>query len=514
MTRPSLRRTPMRRRALLGLALLTAGPGLGPARAQKAQDTLRVAWRDATANLDFYFNNQRTGLIVSHHVWDTLVYRDPDTFQLKPLLATSWRNIDDTSIDFELRPNVRFHDGSRFGADDVLYTVDLVTRGNNLAVPSNYSFLAGAEKLDETRVRLKLRRVFPAALEYLAMVLPIYPREYRERVGPAQFSQTPVGTGPYRASRGDGTVGIDLERNEDYFDGPKGKPAIRRIAIYEVGDAASELAWLLNGQADWIWNFSADQLQMLATVPVLQVMTSESMRVGFVNMDAAGRTGADNPFTEQKVRQAVVHAVDRQAIARQFMPGGSRVLDAPCYPTQFGCDQAVAKRYDYDPAKARALLAEAGYKEGFETELVTYLLPQINQAMRRQWDAVGIRAKVNELQTETVTRLNAEGRSPMNAGSWGSYSINDVSAFLPYFFNFGVNDYARDPEVTRAVNEGGATADPDKRRAAYATAIRRISEQAYFMPLFTFVTTFAMRKELVFKPSRDELPRFYLASWR
>ncbi len=500
-------------RVWIGGALFAATLGLAPAQAQKAQDTLRVAWRDAVPNVDFYYNSQRTGLIVAHHVWDTLVYRDPETFQIKPQLAISWRNVDDTTIDFELRPNVMFHDGSKLSADDVVYTVNLVTTDKQLAVPSNYTFIDHAERLDDLHVRIKLKRVFPAALEYFAMVLPIYPKEYRERVG-ADFSKNPVGTGPYKVTKVDGVTEIDLDRNDSYFDGPKGKPAIRRIVIKEVADATGELTQILGGQADWIWQFSSDQIANLSRMPNLQVMTNESMRVAYMNMDGAGRTGADNPLTKPMVRQAILHAVDRQTMAKQFMPGGSRVLDAPCYPTQFGCDQAVAVKYDYDPAKAKQLLVQAGYPEGFDTEIVSYLLPQWDQALQNYLGAVGIHARVSQLQIGAVIQRQIAGQNPLDTGSWGSYSINDVSAFLPYFFLGGGADYTRDQEVERLVAEGGSTTDPDQRRAAYTSAIRRITENADFMPLFTYVTTYATSKQLNFKTFRDELPRFYLASWK
>ena len=492
----------------LGLA------GLGrSARAQKAKDTLRVTWRDAVPNVDPYYNSQRTGLVVAHHAWDTLVYRDPETFQLKPQLATAWRLANDTTLEFTLRDGVKFHDGSPFTADDVVYTVQVATGDKQVAVPSNYSFIDGAEKIDDLHVRIKLKRVFPAALEYFAMVLPILPKAYREKTGSA-FSQDPVGTGPYRIAKVDGVTSIAFERNEQYFDGPKGKPPIQHLVVHEVADATGEITAILSGQADWIWQFSPDQLDNLSRQPNLDVMRAESMRVGFMDMDAAGRTGADNPLTKQKVRQAIMMAVDRQTMASQFMPGGGRVLDAPCYPTQFGCDQAAATHYPYDPARARALLAEAGYPSGFETDMVGYLLPQWQGAIQNYLAAVGIRARVDQLQIGAAIQHAIEGRSPMNLGSWGSYSINDVSAFLPYFFAGGGQDYTRDPEIEKLVEQGGSTTDPDQRRVAYSAAIRRITEQAYFMPLFTFVTTYAMNKNLNFKPFPDELPRFYLASWR
>ena len=355
--------------------------GAAPAMAQKSADTLRVTWRDAIPNLDFYYNSLRNGYIIQIHAQDGLVYRDPDTFQIKPLLATSWKPVDDTTIDFELRQGVTFHNGDKFSADDVVYTINGLLNDKDLAVPSNYLFLAGAEKLDDYHVRIKLKRVFPAALQYIAMVMPIYPQAYREKVGHDGFSKAPIGTGPYKITKVDGINEIDLERNDAYFaDSPKARPAIRFIKIHEVADAATEMAELLGGRADWIWDFSPDQFNSVAAMPTLTALRAETMRVAYLQIDAGGRTGADNPLTKEKVRQAIAYSLDRATMAKQLMQGNSRPLDAPCFPTQFGCDQAAAVHYTYDPAKAKQLLAEAGYPNGIDTELVTYLLPQWNGA--------------------------------------------------------------------------------------------------------------------------------------
>ena len=204
------------------LALLAA-----PDAAQKSADTLRVAWRDAVANLDPYYNQQRTGLILAHHLFDGLVHRDPETFTLRPLLATAWRYVDDTTLEFELRRGVTFHDGSPFTADDVVYTVATILADPDLSVPSNFAWLEGAEKVDTHRVRLKLKRVFPAAIEYVAMVLPIWPQA-REAMGARAFAEAPIGAGPYRlAGSEDGHRRLLLERFEGYYpDSPKGRPAI------------------------------------------------------------------------------------------------------------------------------------------------------------------------------------------------------------------------------------------------------------------------------------------------
>jgi peptide/nickel transport system substrate-binding protein len=486
-----------------------------PAVAQKAADTLRITWRDAVPNIDFYYNAQRTGFLLQLHVWDALVYRDPDTYQLRPLLATAWNQVDPTTIDFTLRAGVLFQNGEPFGADDVVYTINTVIADPQVAVPSNYIFLAGAEKLDDVHVRIKLKRVFPAALEYIAMVLPIWPKAYRERVGAAQYAHAPIGTGPYRLAEIDDMHGIRLERYEAYYEGsPKGRPAIGRIAITQVADAAAELDALLGGRADWIWDFTPEKFEAVANTPGLQAVVAETMRVAYIDMDSAGRTGPGNPLTQPKVRQAIALAIDRTAMVRQFMLGASRVLDAPCYPTQFGCDEGSAVQYRYNPAKARQLLAEAGYPSGFTTDLVSYLLPQWTEAVQTYLHAVGIEARVSQLTVADAIKRNEAGQTPLGMGSWGSYSINDVSAFLPYFFTGGPNDYTRDPAIEALVREGGSVTDLDQRRKAYSEAIKLITAPAHLLPLFTYAKTYGFSRDLAFKPSPDELPRFYLSAWK
>ena len=128
--------------------------------------------------------------------------------------------------------------------------------------------------------------------------------------------------------------------------------------------------------------------------------------------------------------------------------------------------------------------------------------------------AVGIDAELTIMQTAEEVQRAREGKNPLDAGDWGSYSINDVAAILPYFFTFTDTDYARDPDVKRLVEAGGATINTDQRRKAYSDAIRLITERALWVPLYTYSITYGFTRELSFKPSTDEIPRFYLASWK
>ena len=494
----------------LGAALLVQ-----PAAAQKSADTLRVVFRDTVTNVDPYFNQLRTGVVISHQAWDGLVYRDPDTFQPKPLLATSWKLVDDRTIEFELRRGVKFHNGDPFSADDVVYTLNTVSAPDSrVSVPSNVNWIERAEKIDDFKVRVHLKRPQPAAFEYFSFVVPIWPKAYRERVGAEGYSKAPVGAGPYRFTKVEASV-LELERFADYYaDSPRGRPAIGRMQIRFVPDAATEMTELLAGRTDFIWNFNPDQFEAVGRMPALQALRQESMRVGYLGIDAAGRTGDSSPFRNLKVRQAVFHAIDREQIAKQLVQGGSRVPPAPCFPTQFGCDGDAAVKYGFDPAKAKALLAEAGYPNGFDTEIVSYVLPQWGAAVQGFLGAVGIRAKLSQLQVQAVVQRNQRGESPSNLGSWGSFSINDVSAILPVYFGGGADDYSRDPELVRLLEQAGSTMDAAARKTAYSAVIKRATEQAYWVPLHTYVTTYGLSRNLELKTYPDELPRFWLSKWK
>jgi peptide/nickel transport system substrate-binding protein len=505
----------LRRTAFIAAAALAVAP---PAFAQKSADTLRILFTDAVPNVDMYFNSQRTGLILAHQAWDMLVHRDPSTFEIKPALATDWKFAEDNSLDLTIRQGVKFHDGSTLTPDDVVYTINMASNPDSkVATPSNYAWIDKAEKTGDWTVRIKMKKPTPAALEYLAMVTPIHPKAYRERVGPEEFAKKPIGAGPYKIVKNEQGKEVWFERFDDYWaNSPKGKPAIKTLHVRFVPDNATAMTELLAQRTDWIWNINPDQIESVNKVPFLQSVRQESMRIGYLSIDAAGRSGAGNPLTNQKVRQAIWHAIDRQAIADKLVGGGSRVPIAPCFPSQFGCDADAAVKYPYDPAKAKALLAEAGFPNGFETEFVTYVATTSWSAAQQNYlQAVGIKVKITQLQVAAAIQKAWRGENPLYHGSWGSYSVNDVSAIFPVMYGAGSNDnYSKDPELEKLVADGGATSDPAARKKAYSAAIKLMTEKAYWLPLFTYVNPYAFSKQLEFKTFPDELPRFYLAKWQ
>ena len=190
------------------------------------------------------------------------------------------------------------------------------------------------------------------------------------------------------------------------------------------------------------------------------------------------------------------------------------MLAAPCFPTQFGCYQEGAK-YDLDLEKAKALMAQAGFSSGFDTELYAFRLPrQWSDALAGYMRSIGVRARINLLQYPAFRDKNHAGVTPISFGDWGSYSINDVSAILGNFFRGSPDDFTGDKELAEWVKEGDTSTDKDRRRTAYRKAISRIMEQMYMLPLNSYSIYYAYNSDLDFRSFKDEIPRYYLYGWK
>ena len=358
-----------------------------------------------------------------------------------------------------------------------------------------------------------MKKPFPSALEYLAGNLPIYPKDYYTEVGSQGFGLKPVGTGPYKVVEHEVGRRIVFERNDNYFkDSPKGQPAIGRLVQRTIPEVTTMAAELITGGLDWIYLVPKDQAEKMTSFPNLQVVKAESMRVGWLVMDAAGRTG-ENPFQKLAVRQAVAHAIDREAISRNLVGGQSRVIHSHCFPSQLGCTDDV-KKYEYDPAKSKKLLAEAGYPKGFEIDLHGYRNRPYAEAMISYLDEVGIKANLKYLKYSALREKVYGNQVTFNFTTWGSYGVNDISNITGRFYNFTEVDFARDPEVRDWLAEGDATIDTGQRKTVYKKALQRIADQAYVLPLFTWVANYVYSQELDFTPYPDAVPRFFLAKWK
>jgi peptide/nickel transport system substrate-binding protein len=491
------------------VSLLWAAPAL----AGKGDDTLRWASDSEPSSLDWYQHTLREGIVLGHHIWDTLLYKDPATGDYVPHLASSLEFIDDTTVEVKLKKGITFHNGEAFDADDVVYTINWVTNPKNAIVATNrVFFIKSAEKIDQYTARIKFKDPFPAALEYFATAIMVYPNEYYEKVGPEGMASQPIGTGPYRVTEVTPGNRIVLKKNENYFGGAIGQPQIGTIEFRRIAELNTAVAELVTGGLDWIWRVPPDAAKQMKGQRGITVASGETMRIGYISMDAAGRSGK-TPFQDLRVRQAMNYAIDREAIRKSLIAGDSRIIHVPCHPTQFGCSDDKAPKYEYDPKKAKQLLAEAGYPNGFTTDFYAYRERPVAEAIIGYLQEVGINAKLQYLQQGTLSEMRRKGKIPVMFGAWGSSSLGDVTASTGNFFIHTEDDYARDDEVLRLM-EAGNTTDQKARKEAYEQALALIAKQAYWAPLFSYALFYAYTDKLNFTPAVDEIPRFYNASWK
>jgi peptide/nickel transport system substrate-binding protein len=497
-------------------ALLAALLGVtGPALAGKKDDTIRFAYDQAPESVDPFFNNVRIGVIIGANVWDTLVTLDPKTNQYKGNLAKSWKQVDEKTIEFDLREGVKFHNGEEFDADSVVYTLNFVADpANKVTTQANVNWIEKATKLDKYKVRVTTKQVFPAAIEYLAGPVVMHPAKYYAEVGPKGMNAKPVGTGPFKVTSYTPGKSISLERNADYFkDSPKGAPKIGKIEIRFIPDRQTQMAEMLSGGADMIMHVPKDQADQAAKVPHLQVVSGETMRIAFMQLNTLDNTPSPQ-LKDPRVRKAILHAIDRESIVKNIVGAGSRVLHTQCFPSQFGCTDEGAARYPYDPALAKKLLAEAGHPNGFETEIFAYRERNQTEAIINNLQQVGIRAKLTFSQYAAMRDSIRAGKASLTHQTWGSFSVNDVSASIPVWFGGESDDVTRDKETQELLKKGNNSVDPKVRQQAYQQALKRIADNAWSVPLWSLPVYYVATRDLNFSAYPDEMVRFWEMTWK
>ena len=469
---------------------------------------------------DPYYLNTRELVVIGHHVWDTLVIIDPKTAEIKPLLATKWKWADATTLDLDLRKGVKFHSGKVMDAEDVAYTLNFVAdKDHAIANYALMNWIKSVEVIDPAKICIHLNRSFPPALAYLAGLGFIMEKGHYDSApvkpdGKKDFGAVkPNGTGPYKVTEVKPGDYIMMEKNRAYFkDGFKGDPKISKIKFRTIKDGNTRTAELMTGAVDWLWDVPKDQAERIKANPAIVVENAKTLRVAYLAFDVQGTSG-QKFFMDKRVRQAVAHAIDREAITKNLVGPASEVINAACHPDQFGCSADVPK-YAYDPAKAKALLAEAGFAGGFEFDLYAYREREFTEAIIGDLVKVGLHPKLNYVQYTAFLENVRKGRTPIANGTWGSNSVPDVSAITAHFFLHGPDDLAKDPEVKKLIEEADSLTDPVKRKAVWQKALARIAAEALWVPLFTYAKYYAFSKELDFKPTSDEIPQFFAAKWK
>lgn len=505
----------MDRRTFLAAMPFVAAGCARPAIAEARANSLRWASTPPITSIDPYYNVFReASMINGEMVWDTLIYLDPITGTFQPLLAKSWRWTDETTLDIELRENVKWHDGQPLTADDAVYTINYVTDPvKKVSIQSNVNWMKSAKKTGDLTFQLSLKNVFPPALNYLAGLVPIMPKDFFGTTGSAGAGGRLVGTGPYRIVKFTPGSSIDLERFDGYFaESPKGRPSIKTVNHRTIPDQATQIAELLSGGLDWIWGVPADQASRMKSVSNVTVVAAETMRISYLGFNTRDMD-VPNPTKDRRVREAVACAIDRDTIIKHIVGEGSSLVRSACFRTQFGCKQDV-RQYSYDPVKAKRLLAEAGYPNGVTLDFVAYRSREWTEAIVSYLSEVGIKTNVYFQEYSAVhTRILDNKGVNIFFADWGSYSINDTSAVLNNYFTLSADDQAQDKEVAAWVREAASVSDPARRLALYDKALTRIADETYWFPLWVHPAIYAHSKGLAFKAYSDENPRLYQAKW-
>ena len=512
------------RRAVLGLGL-----GLA-ARAGRAADapgrTLRLAVSAAPASLDPHYYTLTPSIMVSSHMFETLVLRDAAS-RMQPGLAESWQLLDESTWEFTLRDGVRFHDGKPLTADDVAYTL---ARVPTVTSPSSFAVYTRAIKAVEVggprTVRLKTDGPYPLLPIDLASVF-ILPSTLGRDVPSSDFNsgKAVVGTGPFRLESYQPGTQVVMSRNADYWGNA---PAWDRVDYRVVTNAAARVAALLSGDVDVIDNVPTTDAAQLRGDGRVTVAECPSLRLIFLGLDVfrdgptpdvAGPNGealARNPLQDLRVRQALSLALNRAAIVDRVMEGAATAAGQFMPPGTFA-HAADLPPPGYDPQAAKALLAEAGYPGGLTITLHgpndRYVNDaQILQAVAQQWTRVGVRTQVAAAPlSNLIARLSRFECSTFmlgwsNSGGEPSLSLRAVLGTRDPARGTGLSNYGRysNPAADRLTDEALRTLDDTRREALLQDAMRLAMRDVAIIPLHQQKNVWATRRGLRLTTRLDE----------
>jgi peptide/nickel transport system substrate-binding protein len=403
------------RNALLVLIAVAVAAGLlasaGPAEAQKRGGTLTIVRPTDPVSLDPNLETTAPGAWVYFNMLEGLLTLDTK-MQVQPSLATSYEVMSPTRVRFKLRPNVKFHDGTPFNAAAVKFTYDRALKGTP---PARWASLAGsldgAEVVDNLTVDIVTREPYGPVLRTLAMYcMGIVSPTAVGKLG-ADFSRAPVGTGPFKFVEWKTNTHVIIERNPDYWGD---KALLDRVVFKVVPEEGARMIALQTGDADMVLFPSPAQLPALRKDPKFSVHETTGIRVVF-----AGFHAGMPPLDDVRVRQALLHAVDRKSIVENIMEGSAGPAMGVLAPGVFGYkDMQLDKQYPFDRAKAKALLAQAGWTPGPDGILqkggqrlsLSWLTArgrypkdgEITEAIQAMFKEIGVEAKVQVLEWAAV----------------------------------------------------------------------------------------------------------------
>jgi peptide/nickel transport system substrate-binding protein len=507
------------------MVVFTAGGALA--------DTLTIGVGNETSSLDPLFRNNPIDLQIYDEIYDTLMKQTADG-QIAPGLVESYDRIDDKTVRLHLRQGVTWSDGSPFTADDVMFTVEVAKAGiPGATVPMDRYFLQGGQEykqIDDFTIEVTTPEPYPLLIDDMTLAF-IISRKNATGVSPDEFAtgKGVVGTGPYKFvsfSQGDK---LELEANPNYWGGT---PKWDKVVIKPIPNASARVAALLNGTVDVIDTVPTTNVESIKQNADFAVYSGPSRRaIIFVGdqsrmvspniTDNAGQPLIPNPLRDLRVRRAIDMAINREAIDERIMNGLSTPASQIVFPGGVGHVDTIGVT-PYDPEKAKQLLAEAGYADGFQ--LVISTPPQkygndvrVCEAVAQMLTAIGIKTTVETVPEAAYSPKQADGSYSFALASLGSVNVDPASLYLSlHTYNpqqgLGIANWGRysNRDLDSLTEELVTLTDPDKRLEIEHQAAQLIKDDVAVWPIHWNNLTWAARADLTVVPRSDE---WTLAEW-
>jgi len=485
------------------LAVLSVASAASPALAQKNQDIARFPMTEPVPVISGYYSLGRENSFFLSAVHEALVYHDAKRGRFAPLLAKSFRRVNPTTLEFELREDVKFHNGEPFTADDVIATIEFARdRKNGVQLPNRFSWIKSVEKLGPYKLRFTSEQ--PTAIDISNLEgTYILNKKYLESLAdPKDYGRSPVGTGPFKITMFDDNKGIMATRYDEYTGLESKKARIKGVLGLPIHDKETQVLSLITGKIEAMRDPSEDQLKEFGKDSRFTATSLPAMYMTYMMFDAAGLSGKTE-MKDPRVRRAMIMAIDREALRKTVVSGGdaAKLMDGMCFREMIGCDYTT-KPPAYNPAEAKKLLAEAGYPNGFNVELTARpATKDAAVAVSGYWRAVGINATIDLV---TIGGWRTKRNSGKVEAYYGERPMDepDVNYAVEVLFS-PKRDYSGDPMVLNVFENGSSETDEVKRKELYRAWFDRVNEQSYMLPMTTLPQTFIHSNDIEVATSVD-----------
>ena len=487
---------------IAALCALLAGPALA-----QVKDTLTIDLPADVATMDPQIQWDTDSYSVYRNIFDQLLTRDT-AGTIVPQVATAWRYVDDTTIVFDLRTGILFHDGSTLGPEDVAFSIRRIINPEFRSPQlSQFDQIASVDVTGPNQVTVHTKSPYPALLAQLVK-LSIVPKAYVEKVGDTAFNQQVIGSGPFKLRAWQRGVQTTLDANETYW---RGKPPFRTVTFRAVPDAATRIADLRTGRADLTRGLTPDDAVAMKSERALTVASVATERVAYLFVNALS-----GPTKDKRVRQAIAMAIDRDTLINALQQGYAKPVDIVLTPANFGYVSDV-KGWPFDPARARALLKEAG-AEGAEVQFLTSPVydRRLNEAVQQMLDDVGLKMAITVLDQPTYLRRRLgtpEDAGTLSQGRWSCACQDADGVIFPLFRSGSVWSKYANPAFDTEVDAARSTLDEKKRMEHYRAAFTILREDVPGIGLFQDEALYLMRRELKWQPTANEAMFVFDMRW-